>query len=148
MATSKSPAISARRDTAPPGQYNFRKALIHSSNGYFIYHGLMRGNLQTIVDIGQRCHLGERIGPRHAAGNAGTFPGPKTHQLQLDDQRHGRPVHRPGLHRCHAAADDGHRGGDRQRRQGSLAAAGGSNRTAGSPLPGAGDLFSERPRAR
>ena len=64
----------SKRDTAPPGQYNFRKALIHSSNGYFIYHGLMRGNLQSIVDIGQRCHLGESMNLTNRQETKGLFP--------------------------------------------------------------------------
>jgi len=74
----------SKKDTAPPGRYNFKKALIHSSNGYFIYHGLQRGNLQTIVDIGRRCHLGEKIGlgekdlPGTRQETAGLFPDRKT----------------------------------------------------------------------
>jgi penicillin-binding protein 2 len=64
----------SKRDTAPPGKYDFRKALIHSSNGYFIYHGLMRGNLQTIVDIGNRCHLGERMSLGTRQETSGLFP--------------------------------------------------------------------------
>lgn len=63
-----------KKDTAPPGKYNFKKALIHSSNGYFIYHGLQRGNLQTIVDLGRRCHLGEPIGLRTRQESPGLFP--------------------------------------------------------------------------
>jgi len=63
-----------KKDTAPPGKYNFHKALIHSSNGYFIYHGIQRGNLQTIVDIGRRCHLGEKIGLGTRQETGGLFP--------------------------------------------------------------------------
>jgi penicillin-binding protein 2 len=64
----------SKRDTAPPGKYDFRKALIHSSNGYFIYHGLIKGNLQSIVDIGRRCHLGEKIGLGTRQETGGLFP--------------------------------------------------------------------------
>jgi penicillin-binding protein 2 len=64
----------SKKDTASPGKYNFKKALIHSSNGYFIYHGLQRGNLETIVDIGKRCHLGERIGLGTLQETPGLFP--------------------------------------------------------------------------
>ena len=64
----------SKRDTAPPGKYDIKRALIHSSNGYFIYHGLTRGNLQTIVDIGHRCHLGEKIGLDNRQETPGLFP--------------------------------------------------------------------------
>jgi len=66
-----------KKDTAPPGQYNFKKALIHSSNGYFIYHGLQRGNLQTIVELGRRCHLGERFPLGTRQESPGLFPDQK-----------------------------------------------------------------------
>jgi penicillin-binding protein 2 len=68
----------SKKDTAPPGKYNFHRALIHSSNGYFIYHGLQRGNLQTIVDIGRRCHLGEKIGLGTRQETGGLFPDRKS----------------------------------------------------------------------
>ena len=67
-----------KKDTAPPGQYNFKKALIHSSNGYFIYHGLQRGNLQTIIELGRRCHLGEKIPLGTRQETAGSFPDQKS----------------------------------------------------------------------
>ncbi len=67
-----------KKDTAPPGQYNFKKALIHSSNGYFIYHGLQRGNLQTIIELGRRCHLGERIQLGTRQETPGSFPDQKS----------------------------------------------------------------------
>jgi len=66
-----------KKDTAPPGRYDFKKALIHSSNGYFIYHGLQRGNLQTIVELGRRCHLGERIPLDTRQETPGLFPDQK-----------------------------------------------------------------------
>lgn len=62
----------SKRDTAPPGEYNFKRALIHSSNGYFIYHGLK--NLQEIVELGHEFHLGERIGLGTRQETPGLFP--------------------------------------------------------------------------
>jgi len=67
-----------KKDTAPPDKYNFHRALIHSSNGYFIYHGLKPGNLQSIVDIGQRCHLGESFGLNTRQESRGQFPNRKS----------------------------------------------------------------------
>jgi len=45
-------------DTAPAGDYNFRRALIKSSNSYFIAEGLKAG-VDRILDMGKRFHLGE-----------------------------------------------------------------------------------------
>ncbi|HTI99418.1 MAG TPA: penicillin-binding transpeptidase domain-containing protein [Dongiaceae bacterium] len=50
-----------KRDTAPPGMYDFKKALIHSSNAYFINCGLHCG-MRNIVRVGQKFHLGESVG--------------------------------------------------------------------------------------
>lgn len=61
------------RDTAPPGIYDFRRALIHSSNSYFIYNGLHTG-VDKIVELGRRFHLGERIGLNSQQETSGTFP--------------------------------------------------------------------------
>ncbi len=60
------------RDTAPPGIYDFKRALIHSSNSYFIYNGLNR--LNKIVELGQEFHLGERIPLNTRQETSGTFP--------------------------------------------------------------------------
>jgi penicillin-binding protein 2 len=60
------------KDTAPPGPYDFKRALIHSSNSYFVYNGLSR--LNKIVELGQEFHLGERIGLNTRQETAGTFP--------------------------------------------------------------------------
>lgn len=49
------------RDTAPPGDYNFRRALKLSSNSYFINMGLRTG-IQRIAEMAQRFHLGQRQG--------------------------------------------------------------------------------------
>jgi penicillin-binding protein 2 len=61
------------RDTAPPGVYDFKRALIHSSNSYFIYNGLRTG-VDRIVDLGHRFHLGERIGLNSQQETSGLFP--------------------------------------------------------------------------
>lgn len=61
------------RDTAPPGQYDFKKAFIHSSNEYFIHYGL-RAGLDAILRMGQRFHLGEPIELPTGQSDAGLFP--------------------------------------------------------------------------
>ncbi len=61
------------RDTAPPGEYDFKKAFIHSSNSYFVNYGL-RAGVENIVRVGREFHLGERTSlfPGHETG--GNFP--------------------------------------------------------------------------
>jgi penicillin-binding protein 2 len=62
------------KDTAPPGDYTFRKALKRSSNSYFVTCGLQAGP-ERIVHMGHLLHLGERTGfaeTRQEVG--GTFP--------------------------------------------------------------------------
>jgi penicillin-binding protein 2 len=49
------------KDLAAPGPYDFRKALMHSSNAYFIFNGLKVG-AENIIKLGQRLHLGETSG--------------------------------------------------------------------------------------
>jgi penicillin-binding protein 2 len=61
------------RDTAPAGTYDFRRALIHSSNSYFIYNGLHCG-VDKIVELGRRFHLGERINLNNRQETTGLFP--------------------------------------------------------------------------
>ncbi len=60
-------------DLAGAGDFDFRRALIRSSNPYFIEAGLNVG-VDRILEIGKRLHLGERTGilPRQEA--AGIFP--------------------------------------------------------------------------
>ncbi len=48
-------------DTAPAGDYDFKRAFIKSSNSYFIDHGLRAGP-ERILSLSQRFHLGERTG--------------------------------------------------------------------------------------
>ena len=60
-------------DLAVPGQYNLRRAIIHSSNTYFITVGL-RAGIESIVRVGEKFHLGERTGlPTHQE-TGGIFP--------------------------------------------------------------------------
>ena len=61
------------KDTAPPGTYDFRRALIHSSNSYFIYNGLRVG-VDKIVTLGQQFHFGESLELKTRQVSAGTFP--------------------------------------------------------------------------
>lgn len=60
-------------DLARPGEHDFRSALKLSSNSYFIMQGLHAG-IEKIVELGQRLHLGERIGLPTRQEVAGSFP--------------------------------------------------------------------------
>jgi penicillin-binding protein 2 len=60
-------------DLAPPGEYNFQKALIHSSNAYFITNGIWAG-ISRIVELGHRLHFGEPTGLNTRQETSGTFP--------------------------------------------------------------------------
>ena len=62
------------KDTAPPGDYNFKKAFIHSSNSYFINAGLQQAGIENIIRIGEKFHLGERTGLFARQETAGIFP--------------------------------------------------------------------------
>jgi len=55
-------------DLAGPGDFNFRRALVKSSNSYFIHEGLKLG-VDRIAEMGKRFHFGERTGilPRQEA---------------------------------------------------------------------------------
>ncbi|HEY9172320.1 MAG TPA: penicillin-binding transpeptidase domain-containing protein [Verrucomicrobiae bacterium] len=61
------------RDTAPPGHYDFRRAIVLSSNTYFISNGLKAG-ITRIVQLGQKLHLGERVNLPTRQETAGIFP--------------------------------------------------------------------------
>jgi len=62
------------KDTAPPGDYNFKKAFIHSSNSYFINAGLQQAGIESIIRIGEKFHLGERTGLFARQETPGIFP--------------------------------------------------------------------------
>lgn len=62
------------QDQAAPGMYDFKKALIHSSNSYFITNGIAMG-IDNVVELGLRLHLGQPTGiPTHQE-QPGAFPG-------------------------------------------------------------------------
>ena len=62
------------KDTVAHGPYNFKKALVHSSNSYFIHHALKPGVLQKMIMLGEKFHLGERTGLLPRQETAGEFP--------------------------------------------------------------------------
>ena len=64
-------------DLAAPGLYDFRKALMHSSNTYFISNGL-RAGIESVIALGERLHLGERIGLQTRQETSGIFPDHQT----------------------------------------------------------------------
>lgn len=61
------------RDTAPPGDYNFRRAVKLSSNAYFIHMGLRYG-APRILEMGHRFQLGQRAGLQTRQEVSGFFP--------------------------------------------------------------------------
>ena len=63
----------AIKDTAAPGDYNFQKAFIHSSNSYFITNGLRAGP-ESLIRLGEKFHLGERTGLFPGQETRGNFP--------------------------------------------------------------------------
>jgi len=60
-------------DPAGPGEFNFRRALVKSSNSYFIHEGLKLG-VDRIAEMGRRFHLGERTGLLPRQETAGNLP--------------------------------------------------------------------------
>ena len=60
-------------DTAPPGDYDFRRAFIKSSNTYFIHFGLKTG-LNSILAMGHQFFLDERTGVPTHQEVSGFFP--------------------------------------------------------------------------
>lgn len=61
------------KDTAPPGDYTFRRALKLSSNSYFITCGLRVGP-GPIIRLGKRLHFGEGVGLMNRQDAPGKFP--------------------------------------------------------------------------
>ena len=61
------------RDTAPPGWYDFRRALKRSCNTYFIHYGLQAG-LKAIVEMGRAVGFGQKIGLPLRQESRGFFP--------------------------------------------------------------------------
>lgn len=68
-------------DTAGPGAFDFRRALIKSSNPYFQTNGLKVG-VDRILELGERLHLGERSGLQVQEA-AGDFPTREWQQRRL-----------------------------------------------------------------
>jgi penicillin-binding protein 2 len=60
-------------DTADPGEYNFHRAFIRSSNTYFIHHGLRLG-WEKLLGMGHRFGLGDRTGLRIGEEARGFLP--------------------------------------------------------------------------
>ncbi len=61
------------KDTVPPGDYNFKRAIELSSNSYFIYNGLRTG-IQRVVEMADKFHFGEKTGLKTRQDAAGIFP--------------------------------------------------------------------------
>jgi penicillin-binding protein 2 len=64
------------RDLASPGQYDFRRAVMFSSNTYFNTHG-MKAGIENILRLSRRLHLGERAGLPTRQDTPGILPGLK-----------------------------------------------------------------------
>lgn len=60
-------------DRAPPGEYDFRRALIKSSNSYFIHYGLQMG-WDRLLSMGRQFGLGEKTGVGIGEEATGFFP--------------------------------------------------------------------------
>ncbi|MCS7336723.1 MAG: penicillin-binding transpeptidase domain-containing protein [Verrucomicrobiae bacterium] len=60
-------------DTAPPGEYDFRRGLLKSSNTYFITNGLKAG-IHAIIGLARRFYLGEKTGFPTRQEVGGTLP--------------------------------------------------------------------------
>jgi penicillin-binding protein 2 len=61
-------------DTVTPGKYNFRRALMRSSNSYFITNGINVAGIDRIVALGQHLHLNEKTGLTNHQESPGIFP--------------------------------------------------------------------------
>ncbi len=68
------------RDTVTPGPYDFVRALIHSSNSYFITNGVYVGGIEKIAQLARRLHLGESTGLATGQHLPGSWPGRGTRQ--------------------------------------------------------------------
>jgi penicillin-binding protein 2 len=60
-------------DTAPSGQYNFKRALERSSNSYFVQAGTNAG-VDRIITLAEKFQLGERTGLPTRQETAGNMP--------------------------------------------------------------------------
>ena len=62
-----------KKDTVPPGEYDFKHAIVRSSNSYFIQVGLQTG-INRIVSLAEKFHLGETAGLRTRQETPGDLP--------------------------------------------------------------------------
>ena len=60
-------------DTAPPGEYNFKRAIVRSSNSYFIQAGLQTG-INRIIALAEKFQLGEKGSLPTRQETAGNLP--------------------------------------------------------------------------
>ena len=51
------------KDTAPPGDYNLSRAIVRSSNSYFVQIGLLPNVFEKVLQLGKQLHLGEKFDP-------------------------------------------------------------------------------------
>ena len=64
-------------DTAPPGEYNFKRALERSSNSYFIQTGSQVAGADRIVALAEKFHLGEKNNLPTRQETGGSLPTPE-----------------------------------------------------------------------
>ena len=60
-------------DLAQPGEYDFRRAIMRSSNAYFITNGLLTG-IEKIIALAQKFHFGEKTGLPTRQESRGNLP--------------------------------------------------------------------------
>ncbi len=65
------------KDLAPPGAYDLRRALLRSSNCYFISNGVYHCGIENILRVARRAHFGEAIGLGTRQEAAGILPSEK-----------------------------------------------------------------------
>jgi len=75
------------RDTAPPGDYDFRRAFIKSCNTYFIHQGTNMGKAR-LLEMGHRFFLGERTEVPNFQEISGIFP---TEAMMKKRKEQGNP---------------------------------------------------------
>jgi penicillin-binding protein 2 len=61
-------------DLAPPGQYNFRRAIIESCNTYFITVGLRSAGIENIIRMAEKFDFGEHTGLPTRQDGKGSLP--------------------------------------------------------------------------
>jgi penicillin-binding protein 2 len=73
-------------DTAPPGDYDLRRAILRSSNFYFITVGLRTG-IEKVVRLGEKFHFGEKENLPTFQDAHGIFP--TLERIEKSDWRDG-----------------------------------------------------------